>query len=149
MKRNLYNLLARLVTLGIIIVFLTLCYYRKITNSKNLDAGLISYQNGDIQKDEIIYYHQNTVHSKINDHSAHSYLDIEPLERLVEKDIQGGPIIISDINIQDFLLRVEKDNNKWNISSLTKKQIKDITNTRGKVVIIPMSLIYLLTFKNI
>jgi hypothetical protein len=107
-----------------------------------MDAGSIPYQNVDIQKDEIIYYHQSPMYSKRNEHSAHSYLDLEPLQKLVQKDSQGDPIVISDIIIKDLLVRDEKDNNTWNISSLTQKQIKDDTNTRGNIIISPRTLAF-------
>ena len=60
------------------------------------------------------------------------YLDIGPLEELVERSIQKGPTFISDLNINNILNRVEEENKKWNISSLTKDQIKHITRPKGK-----------------
>ena len=60
------------------------------------------------------------------------YLDIGTLQALVEKDSAHGPVIISEFNINNFLLDVEKDNDRWNITALTANQIKGITNEEGR-----------------
>ena len=59
------------------------------------------------------------------------YLDIGPLEELVEQNSQNGQIFVSDLNIDNILNDVEEENKKWNISSLTRSQIKDITMPKG------------------
>ena len=107
-----------------------------------MGAGSITSQNVDVQKDENIYNHQSPMYSKRNELSAHSYLDIEPSQQLEQKDSQEDPIVISDINLQDLMVRLEKYHNKWDNSSLTQKQIKDNTNTRGNIIISPRTLAF-------
>ena len=84
------------------------------------DKNLIGNQN----YPQITSVHQN----------YHSYLDIETLQQLVKGDSKKGPILISGTNIEDFLSTVEKDNQRWNISSLNGDEIKDMTESRGNQI---------------
>ena len=61
------------------------------------------------------------------------YLDFGPLERLVNRNSQNGPTIVSDINIDDILNEIENENKKWNISSLSKDQVRLMTNPKGNI----------------
>ena len=63
------------------------------------------------------------------------YLDFGPLERLINRSSQNGPIIVSDINIDDILNEIENENQKWNISSLSMDQIKLMTYPKGNIQI--------------
>ena len=63
------------------------------------------------------------------------YLDIGPLEELVNRNSQSVPTLVSDINIDDILREIENENRKWNISSLSKDQIRLITNPKGNIEI--------------
>ena len=59
------------------------------------------------------------------------YLDLGPLEGNVNRNSQNGPTMVSDINIDDILNEIENENKKWNISSLSKDQIRLMTNSKG------------------
>lgn len=61
------------------------------------------------------------------------YLDFGPLEGLVNRNSQNGPTIVSDINIDDVLNEIEIENRKWNISSLSKDQVRSMTNPKGNI----------------
>ena len=113
------NLLAKVSMISIILASISFWYLRKRKNPENSGEPLnkfptnlpspVSYKRGDDK-----------------------YLDIGALQALVEKDSAQGPVIISDFNINNFLLDVEKDNDRWNITALTANQIKGITNEEGR-----------------
>ena len=119
LKKYTCNFVAKVSIISIILVSISFWHLRKKTNPENSDEPLnkfstkipapVSYKRGNGK-----------------------YLDIGTLQALVEKDSAHGPVIISELNINDFLSGVEKDNDRWNITALTANQIKDITNEEGR-----------------
>ena len=130
MKKMISNLLFRLIALCTMIIFFSLCYFRRIKNMKSDDFDIISSGDTKLQGENNIFTPlQSWIPSNILDPLP--YLDIGPLEELVEENSQNGPTFVSDLNIDDILNEVQKENKKWNISSLTRNQIKDITKPKG------------------
>ena len=132
MKKTVNNLLLRLVILSSIIIFFSLCYLRRIKNKTNnifgsFDFTLIDDKMFGNKKDKIQYWTPSDILDPL------PYLDIGPLEELVERSGRKGPTFISDLNINNILNGVEEENKKWNISSLTNDQIKHITRPKGMI----------------
>ena len=98
------------------LIFFCLCYFRRTQSMRNNS----SYSPCD-----------SCIMSNIADPLP--YLDIGPLEELVNRNSQSGPTLVSDINIDDILSEIENENKKWNISSLSKDQIRLITNPKGNI----------------
>ena len=98
------------------IIFFCLCYFRRTQSMRN-DS---SYNLCD-----------SCMMSNIVDPLP--YLDFGPLERLVNRNSQNGPTIVSDINIDGILNEIENENKKWNISSLSKDQVRLMTNPKGNI----------------
>ena len=130
MKKMISNLLFRLSALSSMLIFFSLCYFRRIEIMKNDALDMISSGDTKLQGENNIFTPlQSWIPSNILDRLP--YLDISPLEELVEENSQNGPTFVSDLNIDDILNEVQKENKKWNISSLTRNQIKDITKPKG------------------
>ena len=130
MKKMISNLLFRLIALSTLLIFLSLCYFRRIEIMKNDSLHKIS--SGDTRllgENNIFTPRQSWMPSNIFDPLP--YLDIGPLEELVAENSKNGPTFVSDLNIDDILNEVQKENKKWNVSSLTRNKIKDITKPKG------------------
>ena len=124
------NLLFRLIALSTMLIFISLCYFRRIEILKKDSLDIISSGDTKLQGENNIFTPlQSWIPSNILDPLP--YLDIGPLEELVEENSQNGPTFVSDLNIDDILNDAQKENKKWNISSLTRNQIKDITQPKG------------------
>ena len=113
------NLVAKIFIISIILVSISFWYIRKRTNLENSGEPLNKFSTN--LPAPVSYKRGN-----------YKYLDIGTLQELVEKDSAQGPVIISELNINNFLLDVEKDNDRWNITALTANQIEDITNEEGR-----------------
>ena len=134
MKKTMCNSFSKLVVSFVILTLFFLYYFRNITNMEYLDGVSSTDTNFVNVEDKIEIDSQTSGNAKnSNDQTPHSYLDIAPLQTLVQNYSQNGSILISDVDMDDFLSAVEKDNEKWNISSLSLEQIKEITNEEGKV----------------
>ena len=70
-------------------------------------------------------------HTKSKNYQKQQELRIDILQKLVENDKKNGATVISGTNIEEFLSTVEKDNQKWNVSSLTEDQVKEIAINHG------------------
>ena len=133
MTNTIINFFSRLLILFTILVIIWLCYFRNTTNIKYSDDALRTNSKSVREKDKIASNSQNRGNSISSNETLNSYLDIKPLQNLVIKDSQNGPIFLSDVNVDDFLSEVKEDNKKWNISSLSIDQVKEITKEKGIV----------------
>ena len=124
------NLLFRLIALSTMLIFISLCYFRRIEILKKDSLDIISSGDTKLQGENNIFTPlQSWIPSNALDPLP--FLDIGPLEELVGENAQNGPTFVSDLNIDDILNDAQKENKKWNISSLTRNQIKDITQPKG------------------
>ena len=124
------NLLFRLIALSTMLIFISLCYFRRIEILKKDSLDIISSGDTKLQGENNIFTPlQSWIPSNILDPLP--FLDIGPLEELVAENSKNGPTFVSDLNIDDILNDAQKENKKWNISSLTRNQIKDITQPKG------------------
>ena len=76
------------------IIFFCLCYFRRTQSMRNNSSYNPCYS----------CMISNTVEPL-------PYLDLQPLEELVNQNSQNGPTIVSDINIDGILSEIENENN--------------------------------------
>ena len=114
MKKMISNLIFRLIILSSMIIFFSLCYFRRTQSMRNNSS-----------------YNPCNSCMISNIVEPLPYLDLRSLKELVSQNSQNGPTIVSDINIDDILNEIENENKKWNISSLSKDQIRLMTNPKG------------------
>ena len=124
MKNNVWMLKVLASLLSILV--LSLFYITR--NIRYADDVSTRYQTNASMKDKGVIENQTPAHAR----NINVHLNIDTLQKLVNNDSAKGPIVISDTNIENFLSMVEKDNQNWNISTLTNDEIKDITDTRSK-----------------